>query len=124
MSIEGLVVTEAMRHIEDFGCVKNMESFALHILKTSENPSVIAMRRWMRRTAYQQAKEAEREQKVMNDQFAQEPYNKRVELRRRAVVHPYFATKAVQQGHSWGDKDFLGYIQKENPKVFPKREAR
>ena len=124
MTIEGLVVNEAMRHIEAFGCVKNMDSLALHILKTSERPSVVAMRGWMRRAAVETALAAEREQKVMNDESAQEWYSRKSSIRTRGVVHPYYATKAVKQGHAWSDKDFVNHIERENPKVFPKREAR
>jgi hypothetical protein len=122
--IDVLIVNEALRHIQTFGFVKNMDPMALHILKTSEKPIVAAFRHWMRRTAVQQAKEAEREQKKMNDEFAQEEYSRKSPIRRCAVVHPYYASKAVQQGDSWNDKKFLGRLKRDNPKCFPEREAR
>lgn len=122
MSIEGLVVQEASRHITEYGCVANMEPMALHILKTSQKPLVRKMRGWMRRTALRQALEAEKEQKRMNDELRQDPYRKGASLRRAAVLHPYYATKAVKQGHAWGDRDFVGYVRRENPKVFPERD--
>ena len=123
MSIEGLVVTEAMAHIEQFGFVKGMDPMALHILKTSSNPTVRAMRRWMRETALKQALEAEREQKKMNGELRDERYSKKSSLRRSAVIHPYYVGKASKQGHYFADKDFKGYVRRENPKVFPQREA-
>lgn len=124
MNIETLVVQEAARHIQQFGFVKNMEPLALHILKTSEKPLVARFRSWMRRTALAQAREAEREQKRMNDEFSHTEYARRGSLRRAAVIHPYYAAKAVNNGDSWNDKKFVGEIRRENPKCFPQREAR
>lgn len=124
MSIEGLVVNEAMRHIEDFGCVKNMEPMALHILKTSERPVVAAMRDWMRRAAVKQALKAEREQKKMSDQFANEPVRKGAPMRRCAVIHPWYAEQMMKQHKtSWNDKDFVHSVREANPKIFPTRTA-
>lgn len=122
MTIEALVVNEAARHIRDFGFVKHMEPLALHILKTSENPLVANFRTWMRRTAVKQALEAEREQKRMNDEFAHTDY-RRGNIRRAAVIHPYYASKAVQQGDSWNDKKFVGRVKRDNPKCFPQRDC-
>lgn len=122
MNIETLLVNEAMRHIRDYGFVKNMDPMALHLLKTSEKPLVANFRNWMRRTAVAQAREAEREQKRMNDEFAHTDY-RRGNIRRAAVIHPYYASKAVQQGESWNDKKFVSKVRRENPKCFPQREA-
>ena len=124
MSVETLVVQEAVRHIRDYGFVKNMDPMALHILKTSEKPLVSSFRDWMRRTALAQAREAERSQKRMNEEFAHTEYSRRSALRRQAVIHPYYASKAVQQGESWNDKKFIGRVRRDNPKCFPQRDAR
>jgi hypothetical protein len=123
MSIEGLVVEEAYRHIDQFHHVKNMEPMALHILKTSQKPLVVAFRGWMRRAALRQALRVEREQKRMDEELAADPYARRSSWRRRAVVHPYYVEKATQQGHRFNDQDFVGFVQRENPKVFPKRDC-
>ena len=122
MSIDVLVVNEAMRHLRNFGFVKNMEPMALHILKTSEKPIVAQFRNWMRRTALEQARQAEIEQKRMNDEFAHTSFKSGGTLRRAAVIHPYYATKAVQQGDSWNDKKFVGRVRRDNPKCFPQRD--
>jgi hypothetical protein len=122
MSIEKLVVAEAMRHIRDFGFVKNMEPMALHILKTSEKPLVANFRDWMRRTALKQAREAERTQKRMNDEFSHTSYRPG-NMRRAAVIHPYYAAKAVQNGDSWNDGKFVGRVRRDNPRCFPRRET-
>ena len=124
MSIEGLVVSEAMRHIEEFGCVRNMDAMSQHILKTSENHCVVAMRQWMRREALKTFYRAQARQVKMNEEFTQESYSKRADIRRGAVIDDYFVTKAIQYGHSWGDKNFVGRVRRGNPRVFPKREAR
>jgi hypothetical protein len=62
-SVATLVDTEAMRHISLFGCVKNMEPFALHMLKNSPHPVLRFRRNWMRQVALKQHLEAERNQK-------------------------------------------------------------
>ena len=121
-SIDALVVREAMRHIEDYGFVKNMDPMALHILKTSQNQLVSTFRDWMRVTALRQHREAQREQKRMNDEFAHTSYSPKSSLRRTAVIHPYYAGKAVQNGDSWNDKKFVGRIKRDNPNCFPKRD--
>lgn len=121
--IDVLVVNEAMRHIHDFGFVKNLDPMALHILKTSESRLVSGFRNWMRGTALKQAREAERAQKRMNDEFSQTSYKSGNNLRRTAVIHPYYASKAVQNGDSWNDRKFVGRIKRDNPNCFPKREA-
>ena len=123
MNLDTLVVQEAIRHIKDYGFVRNMDPMALHILKTSEKPLVSGFRDWMRRTAVKQATEAEREQKRMNDEFAHTEYARRSPIRRRAVIHPYYAAKAAQQGDSWNDKKFVGRIQRDNPRCFPQRDS-
>jgi len=122
MTIEALVVEEAVRHIADFGCVKNLDPMTLHILKTSEKPLVVEMRKWMRREAVKQALEAEREQKKINDQFANEPVRKGAPMRRCAVIHPWYATQMMKQHNTtWQDKDFVQSVKEANPKLFPSR---
>ena len=124
MTLEALVVNEAARHIAEYGFVKNMDSMALHILKTSQRPIVASFRDWMRRTALQQAQQAEREQKKMNDEFAHTEYARKSQIRRSAVIHPYYASKAVQQGESWNDGKFVQKLKRDNPRCFPVRDAR
>ncbi len=76
----------------------------------------------MRKEAINQCLEAEREQKIMNDQLAAEPAVRRGALRRAAVLSPYYAAKEPRKhGASLNDKDFLGSMKRDNPKIFPKR---
>ena len=124
ISIADLVVEEAYRHIWEFGCVKDMHPPMLEILKTSNDSKIVAMRNWMRQTALEQHQQAEREQKIMSDELAAEPVNKKASVRRSTVIHPYFI-REMEHRHkaSFGDRDFLDSIKEANPKLFPKREG-
>src|SRR5262245_15529564 len=124
MTIEGLVVEEAMAHLRMHGWVKHMDPMALHILKTSENPSVAAMRHWMRQTALRQAQEAQKQQVKLNAQVAAMPRTKGVSIRLAASLAPYYAEQ-MQKMHkaNWGDPEFLGSVKEGNPQIFPKRDA-
>ena len=124
MTIEGLVLEEAVRHIADFSHVKGMDPMALHILKTSEKPILVEMRKWMRRAALNQCMEAHREQRIMNEEFRQTTYAKGNNFRRAAVLHPYFATSMIKRDKtSWNDPDYVGYVKREEPRLFPKRDC-
>ena len=54
MTIAEIVDEQVMKHLGLFGCVKNMEPFALHMLKTSEHPLLQFRRTWMRQVALRQ----------------------------------------------------------------------
>lgn len=111
-----------MAHIRTFGCVKNMDSMAYHMLDKSDRPLLVAMRNWIRAEGIRQARNAERRQKIINDQFKKEPVAKGVGFRRCAVIDPYYAAKEPQKHKtSWGDKEFLGSLREANPGIFPKR---
>ena len=124
MTIETLVVQEALKHIKQYGFVKNMDEMALHVLKTSDKPLVSHFRDWMRREALRTQQSAQNAQKRMSDEFAHTDYWRKGSLRRAAVIHPYYASKAVQNGDSWNDKRFVGRVRRDNPKIFPQREGR
>ena len=113
-----------MRHIALYGCVRNMDSMSLHILKTSENPATHAMRTWMRWKALQQVRRAEKEQVRLNQQIADAPVARRATLRRCASIAPYFAEQMrMTHNASWGDPDFVGSVREAQPKMFPSRTA-
>lgn len=122
MSIAGLVDEQVMNHLAHFGCVKGMDPYALHLLKTSSHPLLRARRDWMRREALRQCLEAHKRQQKINDDFAREPLNKRATWRRCAVIDPYFAEEMQRRhGATWSDQDFLGSVREANPKLFPDR---
>jgi acylphosphatase len=124
MSIEGLVVEEAARHIALYGCVRNMDPMSLHILKTSENPTTRAMRAWMRSKALQQVRRAEQEQIVLNKSLADAPVAKGASVRRRASIAPYYAEQMrITHNASWSDPDFVGSVREAQPKMFPRRDV-
>lgn len=122
MTIAELVDSEVMRHLGLFGCVKNMEPFALHMLKTSEHPLLRFRRTWMRAVALRQVLDAEKRQKKINDQFKDEPVRRGATVRRAAVIDPYYAAVMPKQhGTTWNDKDFVGSVREANPQIFPRR---
>lgn len=118
-----MIDLEVMQRLSLQGTVKGMDSYALHMLKTSQHPLLRFRRSWMRSEALRQCLEAEKEQKVMNNQLAKEPV-RRGAIRRAAVLHPYFADK-MRKTHnaSWSDKDFVGSVRRDSPALFPKRET-
>jgi hypothetical protein len=124
VSIAALIDSEVMTNLSLHGCVKHMDAYALHMLKTSQHPLMRARREWMRREALRQCLEAEREQKEMNKVLAGSPVSRGASVRRAALLHPYYAEK-MRQTHnaSWNDKDFVGSVRRDSPALFPKRES-
>lgn len=125
MNIAALIDAEVVRHLSMFGCVKNMDAFAIHMLKHSEEPILRFRRDWMRRTALQQHLDAEERQKKINDQFKREPYRKGASMRKAAVVDPHLVAESTHYNKeaSWNDRKFLGDVRREAPDIFPKREG-
>jgi hypothetical protein len=122
MSIPEIVDLEVMSHIAQFGCIRNMDPFAQHMLKTSEHPLLRFRRTWMRQVAIQQCKEAHKRQSKINDQFKDEPVRRGASVRRAAVIDPYFmADMAKRHNASWNDKEFIGSVKEGNPAIFPRR---
>src|SRR5678815_4920785 len=89
VNIPLLIDQEVMRHLALFGCCKNLDSYALHMLKTSEHPVLRFRRDWMRREALKQHLEAEARQKKANDQFKRVPLNRKASMRQTAVIDPH-----------------------------------
>jgi hypothetical protein len=121
MSIPEIVHLEVMRHLSLFGCVKGMDPFALHMLKKSSDPLLEGTRNWMRATALRQLQEGNFRQGKISEQLAQEPVNKASTLWRSAVIDPYLKGD-MEHRHkaSWNDKDFVGFVKREEPKMFAK----
>ena len=123
MNIEGLVLDETVRHLAEYCHIRNMEPMARHILKTSQTPILVEMRKWMRREALRQFHQANREQPIMTKQLSDEPYAKGSNFRRSATIHPYFALQMTHRDKTtWNDPDYIGYVKREDPKLFPKRD--
>ena len=124
MNVAAIIDNEVMTHLGLYGCVKNLDPYALHLLKTSEHPLMVARRNWMRREALRQCLEAQSEQKEMSKQLAGDVWNKKASLRKSGVIHPYYAEDLRRKHNgSFRDKDFLGFVKKNEPDMFPKREA-
>ena len=124
MNVAEIIDQQVMEHLGLFGCVKNLDPYALHLLKTSEHPLMIARRNWMRAEALRQCLEAHAEQTEMSKELASDVWNKKASIRKSAVIHPYFMDD-LRRNHngSMRDKDFVGFVKREQPEMFPKREA-
>jgi hypothetical protein len=124
MSIEGLIDQTVMEHLSMFGCVKNMDPFAVHMLKTSEHPLMRFRRDWMRREALKQCLEATQHQTKLNTDLASHPHPKGMNGRLNASISPWFVgDMAKRHNASWNDPDFQGYVKREEPSIFPKRDG-
>lgn len=124
MSIEGLIDLEVMAHLSQRGCIKDMDAYAQHILKTSDHPLMIARRTWMRREALRQCLQAHANQKQITKEFKTEPYSPKASVRRATVIDPWMS-EDMRRRHkaSWNDKDFLGFVRREEPQLFPERDT-
>lgn len=112
-------------HFSLHGCIKHMDEFAKYILKTSQHPIMRHRRAWIRAENLRQYDEAIAEQKQANGVFKEQPYNKKSDFRQAALIVPYL-NERMKRDHkaTWGDKDFLGFVRREEPQLFPEREAR
>jgi hypothetical protein len=123
MTIEGLIDLQVMENLSLYGNISRMDSYAVHLLKTSEHPLLRFRRGWMRRTALKQHLDAERRQKKINEQFKSEPYDKKASIRKAAVIDPHLASEMRHYNNaSWNDKAFIGDVRREAPAIFPKRD--
>jgi hypothetical protein len=124
MSIEGLIDIQVMEHLSLYGNIQRMDSFAQHLLKTSEHPLMVARRTWMRQTALKQCLESQARQKKMSATLKQIPHPKGVSFRHEGVVDPTLA-ESMRRTHKaeWGDPDFKNFVKREEPDLLPKRET-
>jgi hypothetical protein len=124
MNVVEIVDDQVMTHLGLYGNCQGMDPYAMHILKTSNHPLMIARRTWMREEALRQCLEAHAEQKEMSKEHAASVWNKKASIRKAAVIHPYFMEDLRRKHNgSFRDKDFFGYVKREEPAMFPKREA-
>jgi hypothetical protein len=121
MNIAAVIDAEVMHHLELYGCVKNMDPLAIHLLKTSNHPVLRYRREWMRAEALRQVLEAHREQPKMNKLVADEPVNKKSAFRQSALIHPYFKAEMAHRHKTNWNKDFIRSVRKGTPDLFPKR---
>jgi hypothetical protein len=122
MSIEGLIDQTVMEHLSMYGCVKNMDAVAIHMLKNSQHPILRFRRDWMRRTALRQVQEATERQSKMNSALAKIPHQKGANMRQNASLDPWLA-EDMRRRHKaeLNDKEFTGFIKREEPAIFPSR---
>lgn len=122
MSVVELVDLEVMTHLSQFGCIKGMDPYALHMLKTSEEPLMRFRRDWMRREALRQHLDAEKRQEKMNNVFKGISYDKKSNMRQEASIDHHLAAEMRHYGNA-ELKELKPSIKAEAPAIFPKREA-
>lgn len=124
MSLTELVDQEVMTHLSLYGCCKNMDPFALHMLKTSQHPILRFRRDWMRRTALKQHLDAEKRQEKINGTFKGVPLSTGCKtMRQEAIIDNVLADEMRHyNGAPITEKAHLRAIRAEAPAIFPKRE--
>lgn len=109
-------------HLAIRGCVKGMDPFALHLLKTSQDPILRFRRWWMRETAIRQAIRAEKRQVKINDRFKQLPRRKGADIQQEAILDQHLKDASRHYANaSWTDDSFINAVKREAPTIFPKR---
>jgi len=123
-SMAMLIDAEVMRQIGLNGWLKEADPYLQHLVKTSNHPILRFRRNWIRREALKQRLEAEASQNRRNSALAKEPHRRGANMRRAAVIEPYFA-EDMRRRHKadLNDPDFLKFVKREEPQMFPKREA-
>lgn len=124
MTVAEIIDEQVVQHLAMFGRIKGMDPYAIHVLKTSNHPLMVFRRTWMRQQALRQVLDAEKRQTEMNKALAKEPVHRKASIRRQAVVDPFF-DEEMRSRHkaTWNDKDFIGFVKKHEPGMFPKREV-
>lgn len=110
-----------MTHLALHGCVRNMDPYAQHVLKTSDHPLMVFRRTWMRQTALRQHLDAEARQEKINDEFKRDPVRRGASVRRRAVIDHHLAAE-MEHYNKLPLKQQLSDIKAEAPAIFPRRE--
>jgi hypothetical protein len=124
MTVAEIIDEQVVQHLAWFGRIKGMDPYAIHLLKTSNHPLMVFRRTWMRQQALKQALDAQKRQTEMNKELAKEPVRRGASIRRQAVIDP-FLSEDMRTRHkaTWNDNDFIGFVKKHEPGMFPRREV-
>jgi hypothetical protein len=122
MTVAELVDEQVVMHLSLYGCIRQMDEYAKHVLKTSDHPLMVFRRTWMRATALQQHLEAEARQKKITEEFKTEPVRRGASVRRRAVIDHHLAAE-IEHYNNAPIKEQLSDIKAEAPALFPRREV-
>jgi hypothetical protein len=124
VTIAELVDLEVMRHLSLFGCIKNADPMVQHLVKTSADPLMQFRRHWMRMEALRQVQEATANQEKLNKTVARAPIRRGSSARLNASIDPWFVGEMRHRHKTeWQDPDFLKSVRRDEPAIFPKREA-
>lgn len=123
MTIEELVDATVMEHLSLYGDISRMDPFAIHMVKHSQHPLMRFRRTWMRATALRQLQESTARQEKNNEALASVPRVKGKSIQQEASLDPFMAAD-MRRRHktTWNDPDFLGFVRREEPGIFPKRD--
>jgi hypothetical protein len=121
MTVAELIDEQVVTHLSLYGCIRNMDQYAQHVLKTSDHPIMVFRRTWMRQTALRQHMDAEKRQKKITDEFKQEPVARGASVRRRAVLDSHLAAE-IEHYNKAPITDQLSDIAAEAPALFPIRD--
>ena len=121
MTVAELIDEQVVAHLSLYGCVRNMDAYAQHVLKTSDHPLMVFRRTWMRETALKQHLEAEARQKKITDEFKTDPVRRGASVRRRAVLDCHLAAE-IEHYNKAPIKEQLSDMKAEAPALFPRRE--
>jgi len=122
MTVAEIIDDQVMTHLSLYGCVKGMDEYAKHVLKTSDHPLMVFRRTWMRETALRQHLDAEARQKKITDEFKSDPVRRGASVRRRAVIDHHLAAEMEHYNKTPITKQ-LNDIKAEAPALFPVRET-
>jgi hypothetical protein len=119
-----LVDEIVMHHIGWKGSIKSADPYIQYLVKTSDHPLLRFRRHWIRATALRQALEAAPEQRKMGQQLAQMPARRGELMRQTGIIHPHYAEDMRRRHNaSLNDPDFLKFVKREEPAMFPPRQA-
>jgi hypothetical protein len=121
MTVAELIDEQVVTHLSLYGCIRNMDPYAQHVLKTSDHPIMVFRRTWMRQTALRQHMEAESRQKKITEEFKKEPVRRGASVRRRAVLDSHLAAE-IEHYNKAPITDQLSDIAAEAPALFPIRD--
>ncbi len=122
MTVAELVDEAVMQNLALYGCVKNLDAYALHLLKTSQHPILRFRREWMRQTALRQHLDAEQRQVKINGEFKSVP-KQRGTIQQSAVIDNFLAGELRHYNNApITERAHMRAIKADAPAIFPRRE--
>jgi hypothetical protein len=121
MTVAEIIDEQVMMNIAVHGCVRHMDPYAQHLLKTSNHPILRFRREWMRAVALRQHLDAEARQKKITEEFKEDPVRRGASVRRRTVLDHHLVSE-MEHYNKKPIKEQLSDIKAEAPALFPRRD--